>query len=167
MKVYHGTTMIVDAPLVGIGRRNLDFGLGFYVTDIEEQAISWATRPINGAKPNILNKYEFEIEDVLSAGYRYKKFDAYDSEWLDFVVENRRGGMAWKDYDIIEGGIANDRVFNTIELYDAGLITKEEALTRLKYEKTNNQICIITQQIVDDYLHFVEAIDLRQEDDPG
>ena len=75
--------------------------------------------------------------------------------------------MAWKDYDIIEGGIANDRVFNTIELYDAGLITKEEALTRLKYEKPNNQICIITQQIVDDYLHFVEAIDLRKEDDHG
>ena len=167
MKVYHGTTMIVDAPLVGIGRRNLDFGLGFYVTDIEEQAISWATRPINGGKPNILNRYECEIEVVLSAGYRYKKFNAYDSEWLDFVVENRRGGMAWKDYDIIEGGIANDRVFNTIELYEAGLITKEEALTRLKYEKPNNQICIITQQIVDDYLHFVEAIDLRKEDGHG
>ena len=167
MKVYHGTTMIVDAPLVGIGRRNLDFGLGFYVTDIEEQAISWATRPVNGSKPNILNKYEFDKDGVLSAGYRYKIFESYDSEWLDFVVENRRGGIAWRDYDIIEGGIANDRVFNTIELYDAGLITKEEALTRLKYEKPNNQICIIAQQIVDDYLNFVEAVDLRKEDDHG
>lgn len=167
MKVYHGTTMIVDAPLVGIGRRNLDFGLGFYVTDIEEQAISWATRPVNGGKPNILNKYELDKDGALSAGYRYKIFESYDSEWLDFVVENRRGGIAWKDYDIIEGGIANDRVFNTIELYDAGLITKEEALTRLKYEKPNNQICIIAQQIVDDYLKFVEAVDLRKEDGHG
>lgn len=167
MKVYHGTTMIVDAPLTGIGRRNLDFGLGFYVTDIEEQAISWATRPVNGGKPNILNKYELDIEALLSSDYRYKKFDAYDSEWLDFVVENRRGGIAWKDYDIIEGGIANDRVFNTIELYDAGLISKDEALERLKYEKPNNQICIIAQQIADEYLHFVEAVDLRKEDENG
>lgn len=167
MKVYHGTTMIVDAPLVGIGRRNLDFGSGFYVTDIEEQAISWATRPVNGSKPNILNKYELDSEAVLSSGYRYKKFEAYDSEWLDFVVGNRRGGTAWKDFDIIEGGIANDRIFNTIELYDAGLISKDEALERLKYEKPNNQICIISQQIADDYLHFIEAIDLRKEVEHG
>ena len=74
--------MVVDAPLVGIGRHNLDFGSGFYVTDIEEQAISWATRPVNGSKPN-------------------------------------------------------------------------------------NQICIISQQIADDYLHFVEAIDLRKEVEHG
>ena len=54
-----------------------------------------------------------------------------------------------------------------VYLYDTGLITKEEALTRLKYEKPNNQICIISQQIVDDYLHFVEAIDLGKEEDHG
>ena len=165
--MYHGTTMIVDAPLTGIGRRNLDFGLGFYITDIKEQAISWATRPVNGGKPNILNTYEFDMEAVLTAGYRYKKFESYDSEWLDFVIDNRRGGTLWKDYDIIEGGIANDRVFNTIELYDAGLISKDAALERLKYEKPNNQICIIAQQIVDDYLAFVEAIDLRKEAEHG
>jgi hypothetical protein len=167
MKVYHGTTMIVDAPLAGIGRQNLDFGLGFYVTDIEEQAISWATRPVNGGKPNILNKYELDIENILSAGFRCKKFGAYDSEWLDFVVGNRRGGTSWKEYDIVEGGIANDRVFNTIELFDVRLITKDETLERLKYEKPNNQICIIAQQILDDYLHFVEAIDLRKEVEHG
>ena len=101
MKVYHGTTMIVDAPLVSIGRRNLDFGLGFYVTDIKEQAISWATRPVNGDKPNILNVYEFDIEGALASNYRYNKFEAYDSEWLDFVVENRRGGNLWKTYVLL------------------------------------------------------------------
>lgn len=88
--------------LTGIGTRNLDFGLGFYVTDIEDQAISWAIGPANGGKPNILNKYELDLEAVLSSGYRYKKYDACDSEWLDFVVENRRGGIVWKDFDIIE-----------------------------------------------------------------
>ena len=66
--------------------------------------------------------------------------------------------MLWNNYDIVEGGIANDRVFNTIELYDAGLITREEALARLQYEKPNNQICLIRQELVDKYLVFKEAI---------
>ena len=158
MRVFHGSTVKVDAPLVGAGRRNLDFGQGFYVTDLEQQAVSWATRPVNGGKPNILNKYELDIEAVIVGGYRYKKFDAYDSEWLDFVVSNRRGGIDWQHYDIIEGGIANDRVFNTIELYEANLISKEEALDRLKYEKPNNQICLIRQELVDKYLVFKEAV---------
>ena len=40
MKVYHGSTIIVREPLANVGRRNLDFGEGFYVTDLREQAIS-------------------------------------------------------------------------------------------------------------------------------
>ena len=164
MRVYHGSTVIVDAPLVGAGRRNLDFGQGFYVTDLEQQAVSWATRPVNGGKPNILNKYDLDIEAIFLRTYRYKKFDAYDSEWLDFVVSNRRGGIDWQNYDIIEGGIANDRVFNTIELYEANLISKEEALDRLKYEKPNNQICILNQEIVDNHLQFIESVNIGKEE---
>ena len=44
MKVFHGTTLIVDTPLVGVGRKNLDFGEGFYLTSIRQQAIEWAQR---------------------------------------------------------------------------------------------------------------------------
>ena len=163
MKFYHGSTVIVSAPLVGVGRRNLDFGQGFYVTDLEQQAISWATRPLNAGKTKILNVYELDLEEIVAKGYHYRKFAAYDSEWLDFVIANRRGEKAWDGYDIIEGGIANDRVFNTIELYDAGLISKEVALERLRFEQPNNQICILLQQIVDEHLHFVEAVSLRKE----
>lgn len=50
MKVYHGSTEIVRNPLVGVGRKNLDFGQGFYVTDLKEQAVSWAMRPMNRGK---------------------------------------------------------------------------------------------------------------------
>ena len=47
MKVYHGSTEKVKRLLVNKGRHNLDFGQGFYATDIIQQAIDWATRPIN------------------------------------------------------------------------------------------------------------------------
>ena len=59
--------------------------------------------------------------------------------------------------DVIEGGIANDRVFNTIELYSQGLITQDTALSRLQYESPNNQICLLSQAVVDGYLHFIES----------
>ncbi len=158
MKVYHGSTIMVNSPLVGVGRRNLDFGKGFYLTDLQEQALSWANRPINAGKPKVLNVYELDIEGIIQAGYRYKHFMAYDAEWLEFVVASRRGESVWEEFDIIEGGIANDRVFNTIELYSQGLITQDIALQRLVYEKPNNQICILSQAIADRFLCFMNSI---------
>ena len=157
MKVYHGAIIAIQKPLVNVGRKHLDFGEGFYVTDLIEQAISWSQRPINVGRGHIVNVYGFDKEEAIAEGYRYMHFKAYDSEWLGFVVANRRGEQLWRDYDIIEGGIANDRVFNTIELYAAGLTPMEEALRKLQYEKPNNQICLLHQSMVDKYLHFIEA----------
>lgn len=163
MRVYHGSSVIVEAPLVSVGRRNLDFGQGFYVTDLMEQAISWAARPINAGREQMLNIYEFDRESVLSAGVRYKCFNAYDAEWLRFVIASRKGQPVWAEYDVIEGGIANDRVFNTIELYGQGLISETEALQRLQYEKPNNQICLLSQHVIDQYLHFLESRTINTE----
>jgi hypothetical protein len=58
---------------------------------------------------------------------------------------------------MIMGGIADDRVYNTIELYKDQLIGKDEALKRLQYYKPNHQICIINQEIIDKYLKFEES----------
>ena len=65
---------------------------------------------------------------------------------------------------MIEGGIANDRVFNTIELYSQGLITQDMALQRLKYEQPNNQICIISQEVADNYLHFIDSNTVKEKE---
>lgn len=75
-------------------------------------------------------------------------------EWLDFILQCRNGSDVYLNYDIIIGGIADDQVYNTIELYEFDLITKDEALKRLKYHKPNNQICITNQEILDKYLEF-------------
>ena len=42
--LYHGSTDIVERPLVSIGRKDLDFGPGFYLTPLHEQASQWAKR---------------------------------------------------------------------------------------------------------------------------
>lgn len=161
MKVYHGSTLCVNAPLASVCRDNLDFGKGFYVTDLKEQAINWAQRvaAISGKLP-YLNVYDIDMEQVLNK-YRVLTFFVYDEEWLDFIMSCRRGLPVWKDYDLVEGGIANDRVFNTIELYFSGLIEKDDALKRLSFEHPNRQLCLINQEIIDRYLHFVEVINLN------
>lgn len=65
-----------------------------------------------------------------------------------------RRGEDVTNYDIVMGGVANDKVFDTVELYFQNMISKTEALGRLKYEKPNAQICIRSQVIIDRYLHF-------------
>ena len=39
MTLYHGSHVSVPSPLTGVGRKELDFGPGFYVTNLREQAI--------------------------------------------------------------------------------------------------------------------------------
>ena len=72
-------------------------------------------------------------------------------------MECRGGSDVYLGYDIIIGGIADDRVYNTIELFEDNLINKEEALKRLRYYKPNNQICIVNQEIINKYLNYEES----------
>ena len=163
-KVYHGSTLCVSNPLAGACRDNLDFGKGFYVTDLKEQAETWAKRVamVKNCEEAYLNVYNLDIE-TMRLEYRVLSFSSYDSDWLDFVISSRRGECPWKGYDMVEGGVANDRVFNTIELYYTGLIPKEEALRRLRFDKPNNHLCLINQSLLDSCLFFVEAILLIKE----
>lgn len=69
-------------------------------------------------------------------------------------------GQCVEEADVVIGGVANDKVFNTIELYFEGLIEQDEAIKRLRYEKPNLQICIRNQKIIERYLRFVESEEL-------
>ena len=89
--------------------------------------------------------------------FRVLKFDEYNKEWLDFIVANRNGLKKWEQYDYIEGGIANDRVIDTIESYMIGNITLEMALGQLAFHRPNNQICLINQRLIDACLHFIKV----------
>ena len=162
MKLYHGSTVIVNKPLVSYGRDNLDFGKGFYTTSMQIQAEKWVQRFISLGKKGIINIYNFDDTDIQKK-YRYNKFLEYNEEWLDFVLTCRGSSKEYQNYDIIEGGIANDKVFNTVELFFTGLIDKSTALQRLKFEKPNNQICFINQEVIDNLLHFESSYEAKGE----
>lgn len=154
MIVYHGGTDKIEHPLSDAGRANLDFGLGFYVTDVLSQASEWAKKVSDYRHQiPIVNRYTLDRDAVLSE-YRCKVFTDYNGEWLDFIVDSRQGQKPWAQYDYIEGGVADDRVIDTINLYMAGLMTREVALARLSEHRPNNQMCLLSQQLIDKYLVF-------------
>ena len=63
---------------------------------------------------------------------------------------------------MVTGGIADDKVFNTIDLYFSGNISKEEALKRLKFIHPNHQICILNQELINKHLHFLKSDEIIQ-----
>ena len=164
--LYHGSYAVVDQPLAAKGRRNLDFGLGFYLTTLRHQAERWAQviteRKTRNGTPR-LNVYHFDDEQAKQME-RWLRFEAYNLQWLDFVVSCRAGEDVWKQYDIVEGGVANDNVIDTVEDYTMGIITAEQALGQLQYKPVNHQLCIISQEIIDRCLHFVESITFKREE---
>lgn len=156
MTLYHGSYMTVRSPDVTYGREEVDFGQGFYLTRLRKQATDWA-RAVAGREPRRrakLNKYAFDKESAIAAGFRFKEFVAYDMEWLDYVVDCRNGGRLQRLYDVVEGGVANDNVIDTVEDFENGVITAEQALGQLRYKKVNHQICIHHQDVVDRFLRF-------------
>ncbi len=104
----------------------------------------------------ITNVYSFDF-GMAKKNFSYLQFEAYDERWLDFIVANRQGESIANDYDLIEGGVANDRVIDSIEAYMAGLMPKELCLQNLSMHQPNNQICILNQEIIDKYLTFLKS----------
>lgn len=152
--VYHGGTEIAEHPDCKCGRRNLDFGQGFYVTDIRKQAEDWAKLMADLRKKTpVLNRYRLDRDAILVKAH-CKVFKAYDEDWLEFIVASRQGQPVAKAFDYIEGGVANDRVVDTVNLYMAGLMDKATALRRLSEHQPNNQMCLLNQEITDKYLIF-------------
>ena len=160
MILYHGGTEAVMQPDCKAGRPDLDFGQGFYVTLLQDQAEGFARRKARDRRgKSVISVYEFDYENAIK-DCAYLNFEFYDEAWLDFVVESRSGLKPWSSYDIVEGGVANDRVIDTVELYTIGILDKASALGRLSEHQPNHQICILNQEILDKYLKFLEVIEL-------
>lgn len=163
IEVYHAGTDIVETPDCRIGRQNLDFGQGFYVTDIYDQAINFAkAKGIERQLPPKINLYLLDKDSMLQESNSLI-FDRYNDDWLDFIVACRSGKDVWTGYDYVEGGVADDRVINTVNLYIQGYLSKTRALDRLKYLKPNNQICILNQDLLNKYLKFTDCITIPRD----
>jgi hypothetical protein len=151
MIVYHGSYKEVVKPDIAHSRKNVDFERGFYTTPLLEQAQKWCRKFKGTMNSAVVSVYQFDEKAYTEC--KVLRFDTYSEDWLDFILKCRRGEDN-SDYDIVMGGVANDKVFNTVELFFDGLIDKKEAIKRLRYEKPNFQIAFRSQNAIDEYLRF-------------
>ena len=146
MKVYHGSYIevsVIDLSKCELGR---DFGRGFYVTKLCEQAEFWAKRKgrINNSD-GVVTEYTFYENAYEHYNLNVLRFDGYNEEWLDFVVANRRPDAYPHDYDIVEGPVANDDIAQRIFVYLTGEISKKDFLEELKFKhQPSHQIAFCT-----------------------
>ena len=146
MKVYHGSyteVTVIDLSKCEIGR---DFGRGFYVTKLREQAEFWAKRKGRINKTDgFVTEYTFYENAYENCNLNVLRFDGYNEEWLDFIVANRSPNATAHDYDIVEGPVANDDIAQRIFIYLSGKISKEEFLKELKFKyQPSHQIAFCT-----------------------
>ena len=156
MKLYHSSNRPVPRPETKYSRDYLDFGKGFYLTTLKDQAVKYAARFLRRGQDAWLNVYGLDFD---SSEWNCVEFGSYDKAWLDFVAKCRNG-QDETEYDMVAGGIANDKVIRTLDRYFEGEISEETALGLLKYEKPNHQLCIRSQEMLDRCLTHIESVKL-------
>lgn len=133
--LYHGSMNIVSEPEIRITKFNKDFYFGFYCTVIKEQAERWATRFGN-------NGYISIYEYVENPELKVLRFEEMTEEWLDFIAACRLGKS--HTYDIVEGPMANDTIFNYVQSFIDGRISRSAFWELAKFKKPTHQISFHT-----------------------
>ena len=159
MKLYHGSIVAVRKPGVRFGRDNADFGKGFYTTSNYEQAIRWAhiKQEREEAQRAVVSIYEFDESLLEQVDLHIRKFTGADEPWLLFVTDCRKSRA--HDYDLVQGPVANDKVFTTVNLFESGVLSAEAAILQLKAYRTYDQLSFHTEKVIK-MLTFVDYIEV-------
>ena len=157
MTVYHGSNVEVREPRIIKPNRTLDFGNGFYTTTNRLQATDFARRVTMNRGKGIatVNVYE-EDEDLAFDTCDGLRFPCVVDAWLDFVADNRMGVYSGPEYDLVLGPVANDDVYETLQLYVNGAISREYTMERLKIKELFNQLVFKTDRALA-FLRFVRS----------
>jgi hypothetical protein len=142
LTLYHGSNQNFSVIDLSKSKDKRDFGRGFYTTTLHEQAEDWAASLFDRYKGDGIFIYEAELE--LSGELSIKNYEGLSEEWLFMIRKNRTLGGIQHEFDIVQGPVANDKTARTIALYIAGIISVNEAIERLRYNKINNQVSLHT-----------------------
>lgn len=138
MILYHGSSIAIEAPEIRAGIYSKDFGQGFYCTELQKQAERWAKRFNNP----IVSKYCY----TQKCGINVLSFGNMTDDWLDFIVECRRGVA--HSYDIVNGAMANDQIWNYIADYVSGVLTREQFWVLAKFKYPTQQIAFCSNTAI-------------------
>ena len=152
--LYHGSQKSVETPEIRISKYNKDFYYGFYCTILPEQANRWAVRH---SGKGIINEYLYMPNESLNV----LRFPEMTEEWLDFIVACRSGKS--HNYDIVEGPMANDTIFNYIQNYVDGKISRAAFWELAKFKKPTHQISFHTAKALTT-LQFINSYEVYDEE---
>jgi hypothetical protein len=138
--LYHGSGEVVEFPEIRKTKYTKDFSWGFYCTESYEQAYRWAERRHRQGKVNV---YVYTENPKL----RMKKFSGMSDEWLDFIAQCRKGAI--HDYDIVEGPMADDTIWNFVNDFLNGTISREVFWEYAKFKHPTHQISFHSLRALD------------------
>ena len=169
-KWYHGTTIEGAENIKKIGvianynyGSELDFGVGFYLTDTYEKANSYISKlPITNEDGSIARRTEwavmefeinpFEILFLSSNNYKFKNFNKHNDEFAKFSFDNRLNNVYNEKphgYDIIWGVMSDSLPVKLLLDYKNGNISYEDAISQLQKPNSMKQLYIGRQEICD------------------
>ncbi len=156
MRLYHAGFDVIEEPDLGRGRKNADFGQGFYLSPDGEFSRRWA-REKRGSSTYV-NAYELDVE-----GLSVKTFERNEM-WFDYIYGNRNGRAdAYPDADVIVGPIANDIIYDVMGITTSGFLDRKQALQLLSIGPVYTQVVIKTPKAASQ-LKWLEAIELSHEE---
>ena len=138
MTLFHTGFQIIKSPDIHYGRKNADFGQGFYMTSDYEFSCRWA-KERKGETP-VVNIYELDTADL-----QVNRFSR-DPDWFSYIFRNRRGQPDSISADVIIGPIANDTIYDTMGIITSGLLKDEDALQLLLLGPEYHQIVLKTEK---------------------
>jgi len=160
MEIYHGTNIEFWGIDLDLCPPDRDFGQGFYCTNIKKHAQIRAEEKTykEGGKITVL-KYNFDLEEIkaLNPNLKIKQFEGISVEWAQFVMFNRlrKENETPHNYDIVEGPVADDKMFRQFQFFAENKIKPKEFAGRLKFPKeTTHQIAFCTEQALNALLDY-------------
>lgn len=153
MKLYHGSNIVIDQIDLSKCKPYKDFGQGFYLTEIKEQAEQMARRTsaIYGGEPIVT---EFEFDETALDTLSVKIFEEPSEDWALFVMANRSRNnlQPTHSFDIVIGPVADDTIATLFRNFDDGIIDLQMLVDGLKYKKVSSQYLFHSAKAIK-YLH--------------
>ena len=154
MKLYHGTNIeFTEIELDKCSPRR-DFGRGFYLTNIYKHAKERAQdRVDDGGGIKTVMEFDFDFDEIIAVepSLCIKRFPEVNEEWANFVMHNRMctGTEPTHEYDIVEGPIADDKMYLQFRRYSRNKMKLHQFIQSLKYPKeATHQIAFCTEKAI-------------------
>ena len=162
--LYHGTGNYFSKISLDKARDFKDFGKGFYLTTVREQAIDWAEK--RAGKRDRAYVYAYSLKGAtIKEDFRILEHLRYTEEWLDLVTECRTNAYE-PEYDIIYDRMADGDTDSIVRNYKAGKISATWALNDIrKWRGAHDQYCFKSEKAIRLLDRIEEVVLLRENDE--